>query len=148
VAYPVCVDASILLKWTVPEDDSAQALDLLNHFIETGATIVEPLLCLYEVPSAIRRKVTKHQISEDEAAEALGKWSFLTAQLNISTEERRRIQRAWDIASSHGLGRIYDCIYLALAEELGADCWTADARFHSAVSAEFPRLRLLSSFEP
>lgn len=143
MAYPVCVDASILLKWLVPEEDSTQALALFNRLIDSGATIVEPLLCLYEVPSALRRKVSKRQLSEIEASEALSKWSFLSAQFNISTEERRRVQRAWDIASSHRLGRVYDSIYLALAEELGADCWTADARFHSSVSSDFPRLRSL-----
>lgn len=148
MAYPVCVDASVLVKWTVPEEDSAQAMALFSHFIDSGATIVEPVLCLYEIPSAIRRKVAKRQATEEEATDAVGKWSFLAAQLNISTEERRRIQRAWDIASKHRLGRIYDCIYLALAEELGADCWTADARFHSAVSPSFPRLRLLAEFAP
>lgn len=148
MAYPVCVDASILMKWLVPEEDSTRALDLLTHLIDTGATIVEPVLCLYEVPSAIRRKVAKRQLSEKEADETLAKFHFLAMQLNISIEEHRRIQRAWDIASEFGLGRIYDCIYLALAEELGADCWTADEKFHSVLSSDFQRLRLLSHFTP
>lgn len=145
MAYPVCVDASILTKWVTPETDSADALDFFDNLIETGATLVEPVLALYEVPSAILRKVAKNQLTAKEADEALAKFHFVALQINVSMEERRRVQRAWNIASEHGLSRIYDCIYLALAEELGADCWTADARFHALLSPDFPRLKLLSS---
>lgn len=146
MAYPVCLDASIIIKWLVPESDSDTALSLFSHLIDTGAALIEPVLVLYEVPSAMRRKVAKGQLAEDEAAEAFGKFQFLSTTLSISTEDRRRLQRAWEIASTYGLNAIYDSIYLALAEELGAECWTADSRFYSMLSADFPQLKLLSEF--
>ena len=144
MAYPVCVDASIIIKWLVPESDSGIALDLFSHLIDTGAAIIEPVLVLYEVSSALRRKVAKGQLTEDEAAEAISKFQFLSSTFSISAEDRRRLQRAWDMASAYGLNRVYDSVYLALAEELGAECWTADTRFHSALSSGFPQLKLLS----
>lgn len=146
MAYPVCVDASVIIKWLVPEADSEIALNLFSHLIDTGAAIIEPVLVLYEVPSAIRRKVAKGQLTEDEAAEAFGKFQFLSTMLSISAEDRRRLQRAWDISATHGLDRVYDSIYLALAEELGAECWTADSRFRSVLAGDFHQLKLLSDF--
>lgn len=146
MAYLVCVDASIIIKWVIPERDSEQALDLLANLADRGAIFVEPALLLYEVPSAILRKVAKGQMSADEADEAFAKFQFLATRMSVSAEDRQRVQRAWTIASEHGLSRIYDSVYVALAEEFGADCWTADAKLHRAISNDFPRLKLLSDF--
>ena len=148
MAYPVCVDASIIIKWIIPEGDSDKAFDLFSYLVDTGAIFIEPVLVLYEVPSAIRRKVAKGQLSKEEAEEAFAKFQFLAARMSISAEDRRGVQSAWAIASRHRLSRIYDSVYLALAGELGADCWTADSRFHSLLSSAFPCLRLLSEFHP
>ena len=42
--------------------------------------------------------------------------------------------RALELASRLGLGATYDSHYLALAETLGCDLWTADEKFYRAAS--------------
>ena len=55
--------------------------------------------------------------------------------------------RALELASELGQGAAYDCHYLALAESLGCELWTADDRFHRAASPAFPFVHALSEVE-
>ena len=41
--------------------------------------------------------------------------------------------RAWELATKLNRPTAYDAHYLALAEELGCEFWTADTRLHNAV---------------
>ena len=43
-------------------------------------------------------------------------------------------------------GAVYDSHYLALAETLGCDLWTADERFYRAVSPVAPNVRWVGEF--
>jgi predicted nucleic acid-binding protein len=38
-----------------------------------------------------------------------------------------------ELAAAHNLAAAYDAHYLALAERLGIDCWTADERLYNSV---------------
>jgi len=42
----------------------------------------------------------------------------------------------------------YDAHYLALAEMLGCEFWTADRRLYNAVKEELPWVKWLSDFRP
>ena len=53
--------------------------------------------------------------------------------------------RALELASQLDQRDAYDSHYLALAEELDCDFWTADARFYRAAESSVDRIRLLSS---
>jgi predicted nucleic acid-binding protein len=52
------------------------------------------------------------------------------------------VQRALELAidSQHP---VYDCLYVALAEELPGDLVTADERLYRAFAQDFPRVHLL-----
>lgn len=52
-------------------------------------------------------------------------------------------RRAFQMASATRQSAIYDSLYLALAESLGGELWTADRNFHRAASAEFGNVRWL-----
>jgi predicted nucleic acid-binding protein len=54
--------------------------------------------------------------------------------------------RAWDLAVELNRPQAYDSFYLATAELLGSDLWTADERFFSAASGRYASLRLLRNF--
>ena len=53
--------------------------------------------------------------------------------------------RALELASQLDQRDAYDSHYLALAEELDCDFWTADARFYRAAGSLVDRIRLLGS---
>jgi predicted nucleic acid-binding protein len=52
-------------------------------------------------------------------------------------------QRALDLAERFSLPAAYDAHYLALAEQLGAEFWTADRKLVRAVQSTLPWVRLV-----
>jgi predicted nucleic acid-binding protein len=55
-------------------------------------------------------------------------------------------RRAFEIAGQFQVKWIYDAFYVALAEIVGCDLWTADAQLHRDVHAGYPNVRLLSEY--
>ena len=55
-------------------------------------------------------------------------------------------RRAMQLANLIEQGAVYDSFYLALAERLDCDLWTADNRFHRAASAHSDRVRTLTQY--
>lgn len=55
------------------------------------------------------------------------------------------LQRAWDLARRYERPQVYDSFYLALADMLDVDLWTADRRFFNALRGEEPRVRMLEA---
>jgi predicted nucleic acid-binding protein len=51
--------------------------------------------------------------------------------------------RAMDLAERFSLPAVYDAHYLALAERLGGEFWTADRRLVEAVQGALPWVRLV-----
>lgn len=56
--------------------------------------------------------------------------------------------RAWERAYRFKQPAAYDAHYLALAEMLGCEFWTADRRLHNAVKDELPWVKWLGDFQP
>ena len=54
--------------------------------------------------------------------------------------------RAFEIAAQFQLKWIYDGFYVALAEIVGCDLWTADEALHSAVREVHTNVRLLAQY--
>jgi predicted nucleic acid-binding protein len=51
--------------------------------------------------------------------------------------------RALMLADTLGLSAAYDMHYLALAEAIGCELWTADAKFHRQAQPHFANVHLL-----
>ncbi len=54
--------------------------------------------------------------------------------------------RALELASQLSQSATYDAQYLALAESLGCELWTADERFYRAASSGVDNLRWIGEF--
>ena len=54
--------------------------------------------------------------------------------------------RALQLASQLSQNAAYDAHYLALAESLGCELWTADERFYRAASPSIANVRWLGEF--
>lgn len=120
----VVIDASVALKWVVPEDGS-EAARALRRF-----ELIAPNIWLAEVANALWRHVLRAEL-EQRQAEGLLRELKAAPVLTIPLEAD--IQIALGLASelSHP---IYDCIYLALAQRESTYVITADRRFASLVS--------------
>jgi len=121
---PAVVDASVAIRWLVPEAASREAI---AAYFQTTAWRA-PRLLLSEVASGLRRKAAEGDISKDEALAGLA--AVLDAVedgvLKLSFDEAV-VGSALLIALASG-HKLHDCMYLALAEREGAYLVTADVK--------------------
>lgn len=105
-----------------------------------GVNLVAPQLLRYEVANAVRQLVRRGHLLSPEAAVAFS--GFADLEIGF-VDSPGWPERAFLIAQQFGHGAIYDAIYLACAEDLGAELWTRDRRFvESFGDARPPLLRL------
>ena len=120
------VDASVAAKWVVNEPDSALARRLLGR-----GTILAPDLLWAELGSMLWRRHRIGELSAPDAREMMfdlrtlpvrsyGIFPLLPLALEIA------------MAISHS---IYDCVYLALADQQDCRFVTADRYFCKAVAS-------------
>jgi predicted nucleic acid-binding protein len=122
----VVVDASVAVKWFVPEKYSVEAIRLLD----VGFRRHIPILLHSEVGQTIWKKV--HQRKEIEAAEGRS----IVRGLMITPFELHAVtpilEPAFAIALATGR-TVYDSIYVALAVALGCKLVTADQKLYNAL---------------
>lgn len=122
------IDASVAVKWFVPEDDSDRALDLAARH-----TLRAPPLLMTEVGNAIWKKLRRGELIEK--LEAFARHADLAQVVDIVEGRTRELAvRALELAVllDHA---VYDCVYLALAEADDDVVITADATFRRKVEA-------------
>jgi predicted nucleic acid-binding protein len=123
----VVVDASVALKWLVPEDGSDAARALLAE----ADTLVAPELFAAECTNILWKKVRRGELQTDEAVYALG--MILSASgLALVPMSPALAEEALGLAITLDHS-VYDCLYLALALSRGFVFVTADARFADKV---------------
>jgi predicted nucleic acid-binding protein len=137
---PVCIDASVVLKLVVAEDDSAQAHALWQRLAASGCEPVAPALLLFECVSVLRKLVAREALRASAARVAVDRLLALPISFPAPDE---LVDRTWQLAAHFRQPQAYDCFYLALADLLRIPFWTADRRFFNAVHAEFRWVQLL-----
>lgn len=121
----VVVDASVAIKWFVPEVHAEAARRLLRE----GVTLLAPDLIWAEFANALWRKWRAGELAAEEVQEILG--DFRRFPLRIHAGEAL-YEVAWPVAQSSGR-TFYDSLYLALALSTGCQMVTADLRFYHAL---------------
>lgn len=134
----VVVDASLVIKWVVSEPDSGAARSLARTWARDGITPVAPYLMPVEVSNALHRRVVRGELTVAAAARLLE--TLLASGIEL-LEPLRLHSRAIELAGRLEQGGTYDSHYLALAETLGCDLWTADERFRRAAGDSIARVR-------
>ena len=111
--------------------------------MRAGVRLTAPPLLLGEVSSAVYKQHQSGAINIEEAVTSLKDFDRLSID---SLAPRTLSARAIEIADQFGLKWIYDAFYVALAEIVGCDLWTADEALHAAVSGAHANVRLLSEY--
>ena len=125
----VVVDASVAFKWLVEEENSDKATALTRLWDDEGTQLAAPSLMPFEVANALHRRVVKGDLTVEVAADLMQ--DLMT--LGVALHETPGLHvRALQLASQLQQGTAYDAHYLALAESLGCELWTADQRFYRA----------------
>lgn len=136
----VCVDVSLALKLVLVEPDSAVAHQLWNTWIDTDVEVVAPPLFAFEGTSVIRSKTYRGLVPPEEA-ELMFKALHLLGVRLLYPEGLH--QRAWELARRFNRPQAYDSHYLALAEMMGLELWTADECLYNAVKNALPWVKRL-----
>jgi predicted nucleic acid-binding protein len=120
----VVVDASVAVKWFLPEELSADASTLLA----ADYRLLAPDLLWVELANALWKKHRRRELDVRTASRVLGDFARVPIEFH-ATEPW--IEGALDLATRHGI-TVYDALYLALATGNGCQLITADRRFHDA----------------
>ena len=103
----VIVDASLAFKWLVREKHSDEAREISRSWASEGIRAAAPYLMPVEVANALHRRVVRGELRDPST-------------LHV---------RALKLASALSQGAVYDSHYLALAQTLDCELWTADEKF-------------------
>ncbi len=140
----VCVDASIVVALMTVESWSKRALALWTEWTRGGVQIIAPVLLRYETTSVLRHKVVRGVISLQDARRALEEAQSLDIEL---LDPPGLPLRAFELAARFNRPTAYDAYYLALADMVGSEFWTADERLYNAVRGGFPDIRWLGDYQ-
>ena len=120
------IDASVAFKLIVEEPGSEEAIGWIGR-----TDLVAPSLVHAEVGNALWKRVQRHEIADDgEMGERLADLARYLRTVDETPVMPRALRLAVDLEHP-----IYDCIYLALAEQVGDELLTADRRFLAAVAS-------------
>jgi predicted nucleic acid-binding protein len=87
--------------------------------------------------------VVRGDLEAEQAAAARNRLLAMPVRLS---SPRALFTRAWELATELRRPQVYDSFYLATAELLHTQLWTADERFYNAAVGRFEdRIRLLGS---
>ncbi len=135
----VCVDASIVVRGVIDGDDR-YAVAQWDQWWGDRTPLVAPDLLYDEVTNALCRYALGGQRSSVVVLKALRISRALPIRLFPGADLH---QEALAIAERFSLRAAYDAHYLALADRLGAEFWTADKRLAYAVRPELGWVRIL-----
>ena len=136
----VCVDANLVLKLILVEKDSAEAHRLWEAWLDTGVEVVAPPLLAFEGTSVICNKMYRGLVPPEEAELMFKAFHLLGVRLLYPDGLHAR---AWELARRFGRPQAYDSHYLALAEMLSLDLWTADERLYRTVKDDLSWVKWL-----
>ena len=119
------VDASVVVKWFLPEvhSEAAQCYRAPEH------EILAPDLILPETGNAIWKRVRQGQLPRDEAMAIVRLLQTGSIQVRPSAPY---LDRASTIAMDHDRS-VYDSLYVALAEQEDCPLVTADRKLFNAM---------------
>ncbi len=122
---PVVVDASIVVKWVIPEAYTKQASMLRDDHLEGSITAYAPSLMLLEVASALRKYTLRGILDQAKAEKALS--LIAEAGISLVQTDKRLASRALRLSIDTGI-TVYDATYIVVASLLDAPFYTADGK--------------------
>ncbi len=141
---PIVVDTSVALKWALSEVHSANATALRRDMLLRREDIVAPSLLLDEATKTLYQAGRDGIVPWPSVEQGLDD-ILIVVRLRISTLATAR--RAVALSRMTTQTYVYGTQFLALAERLNCDLWTADDRFQRAMQRQgFARVRAISIY--
>lgn len=139
---PVVVDASVVLKWQLDDEEAvAQALALRDDFLlHERVSLAAPFLLVFELTNGMLTATRQRRLSRDQAEEGLA--LLLAAGIRLIAVDAPRVfslSMRWKLSA-------YDGTYLGLAEKLESEVWTGDRAFYTACRGKRSRVRWIGDY--
>lgn len=115
------VDASVAIKWYIPEDHEAEAARLR----ESAGEFHAPELIVPEFSNVIWQKIRRGEISQLEGEQIVS--AFVRSDIRLHSQHR--FARSAFVGACMTGQTVYDWTYLSLAIGLSCKMVTADQRF-------------------
>lgn len=121
------VDSSVAIKWYVPEDLAAEALRVRDG----GVPLHAPDFLEVEVAAILWKKIRRGEMTRAVADSIRA--DLVALGIITFHPTRPLVPAAFDLADRTGR-TVYDCLYLALAVQLGGVMVTGDDRLVNALT--------------
>lgn len=135
------LDSSVAFKWLVTETLSDKA-ELLRQDYQNGVhELISPDVFPVEVTLALTRAERQGRITSVEGAKL---YIDLMICLPRLVAYISFLPRAYEISSQMRVG-VYDCLYIAVAEQEKCELITADDKMVKNLQGQFPLIKHLST---
>jgi predicted nucleic acid-binding protein len=132
------VDASFTIRLILPDPQRHAYRSQAEHWLKEGYQLHAPTVWVYEVASALCKSTFFGLLTDEEAERSMAVLEELPIELVPPDTEQNRRAFAWTRRLNRAAA--YDSFYLAVAESLGCELWTADQRLSNAVDLPWVRL--------
>lgn len=130
----VVLDSGILIASVFPETLTPQARRLVKQLQADDVQLHAPMLLRYEVVAVARKAVYQGRVTAEEGLRARDRLLSYPFTLHL---DDGLLRRGYELATEYNRPTAYDdAQYLALAERLNCDFWTADERMFSGASGK------------
>lgn len=138
VKNKIILDASVIIKWFIDEEDGDKAILYLDYLQNNQITIIVPSLIFYELGNVLISK----KASVDMAGETIAMLQNLGLEIaDIGLQAFRKIyQNSLEYALS-----FYDAAYITLFQKENCEFVTADQKLFQKVHRSFAGAKLLST---
>jgi len=137
------LDSGILIASVFIETLTPKAKGLLKQLQADSVALHAPTLLRYECVAVVRKAVYQGRVMPNEGLRIRD--ALLNHPLLLHFDDGL-LKRGYELATQYNRPTAYDAQYLALAERLACDFWTADERMYNAIKDKFPAIRWLGSW--
>jgi predicted nucleic acid-binding protein len=135
----IVVDASVAAKWILEEADSDRAESILSAVSDKRLAMLAPEILAAEIANVLWKAVWRDGMSVDDAEERYSAFLDVCPPL---VRDSKLAAAALQLAVRFHWS-VYDCLYIALAEQTPCELVTADEKLYYAVRHELGSVRLL-----
>ncbi len=126
---PIVIDCSVLLAWSLAEEEEDAATEAIRRIVETGAVV--PQIWWYELRNALLMNERRGRIAPQQMANMLADIMALGIEVDGEHDETGMLA----LARRHSL-TVYDAAYLEVAFRRSLPLATFDRQLAGAAAAE------------
>ncbi len=140
----VVVDANILIAFGLADEPlHTQANQILSAWKTAGESLTAPRLFRSEITAVVRKVVYQQRMTPEQGRNLLAQFLIYPVEFH---EDDALLKEAYELAVRFNRPRAYDTQYMALAERLNCEFWTADERLVHSTQMQFSHIRWLGNW--